>query len=253
MTDKGLADYAQGDYSERRYGKLGGRKILERESETYRKLLKHMGAEEGDRVLELGSNDALKSQYIGDRDGYKMEAADAEKEALEIAEEHDRAEAYHEVDAHDLPFDDNSFDYIIIPRMLHLDVIDEETVLEEASRVAEKGFAFDVFSKSSLRIYNSFMHKFDSNMPKSNLVTKKQILGKGSRPGWLSEYEEDGIKMITDFLIPFGAFKGFDSKIYVGSVEKVNNFFRWESAETLKKKGVFPDFNSVIYTAVKQE
>lgn len=83
MKDSALADYGKDDYSERRYGKLGGRKILERECETYRKLLDFLGAEKGDRVLELGSNDAMKSQYIGEKEGYNMIAADAEQEALQ--------------------------------------------------------------------------------------------------------------------------------------------------------------------------
>lgn len=246
MKDSGLADYGKDDYSERRYGKLGGRKILERECETYRKLLDFLGAEKGDRVLELGSNDAMKSQYIGEKEGYNMIAADAEQEALKIAEENNRAKEYHKVDAHDLPFDKNSFDYVIIPRMLHLDVIDKEKVLDEASRVAEKGFAFDVFKKNSLRIYNSFMHIFDKNMPKSNLIKKKQVFG--SKKGLLNDYEEEQIKMITDFIVPFGVFKGFDNKYFINSIESVNSLFKREA-----NVGGLLDFNSVIYTAVKQE
>lgn len=246
MSEDELADYADGSYSERRYGKLGGRKILQKECETYRQLLKFLGAEKGDRVLELGSNDAMKSQYIGEKDGYRMIAADAEGEALKIAEENDRAEEYHQVDAHELPFDKNSFDYVIIPRMLHLDVIDEKQVLEEAARVAEKGFAFDVFKKKSLRVYNSFMHRYDRNMPKSNLVSKKQIFG--SEEAWLNDYNEAQIKMISDFFIPFGAFKGFDNRFYIRSVERVNSFFRRET-----RAGSLLDLNSVIYTAVEQE
>lgn len=239
-----MPDYDQG-YSEERYGALGGQAILEKENSHYREILEGLGAEEGDRILELGSNDALLSEYLSQ--WYEMHSADVERNPLLEARENDRSEAQYQVDGHRLPFQENSFDYVVMPRMLHLDVVDEPEVLGEASRVAEKGMAFDVFSRGSFRFHNPVMHLINEDMPKSNLRSKAEIAGYGPVNGWLDEYEDEQIETFSDFVVPFGAFKKSDNKAYVRAVEAVNEAFeKWGRSDV-------PDPNSVIYTSVEFE
>lgn len=237
-----MADYDK-DYSKERYGALGGQMILEEENQHYRDILENLGAEEGDRVLELGSNDALMSDYLSER--YEMHAADVEINALMRAREEERSEEQYQVDGHRLPFQEDSFDYVLMPRMLHLDVVDEPQVVEEAARVAEKGMAFDTFSQSSGRaLYNPVMHKINDRMPKSNLTTKAQIKGSESVQGWLNEFEDDQIDMFSDFFIPFGAYKKSDNMTWVNLTHSLNEKFEaWGKSD-------LPDPNSVIYTSV---
>lgn len=239
-----MADYDE-DYSTERYGALGGQKILEKENQHYREMLEGLGAEEGDRVLELGSNDALKSDYLSN--WYEMHAADVEMNALLKARENNRSEAQYQVDAHRLPFQEDSFDYVIMPRMLHLDVIDEPQVLEEASRVAEKGMAFDTFSRSSTRFHNPVMHIINDDMPKSNLSSKAEIQGYGPVDGWLNDVEHADTETFSDFFIPFGAYKKSDNETWVNFAHGVNEKFEdWGRSH-------IPDPNSVIYTSVNLE
>ena len=239
-----MPDYDK-DYSKERYGALGGRKILEKENQHYREMLEELGAEEGDRVLELGSNDALKSEYLSD--WYEMHAADVEMNALVKARENERSEAQYQVDAHRLPFQEDSFDYVIMPRMLHLDVVDEAQVLEEASRVAERGIAFDTFSRGSARFHNPFMHLASDRMPKSNLSSKAEIHGYGPVDGCLDDIDYKDTETFSDFFIPFGAYKKSDNESWVNFAHEVNEKFEeWG-------KNSLPDPNSVIYTAVDLE
>ena len=239
-----MADY-DGDYSEERYGALGGQKILEKENQHYRDILEELGAEEGDRVLELGSNDAMTSEYLSD--WYDMHAADVEMNALLKARENGRAEQQYQVDGHRLPFQEDSFDYVIMPRMLHLDVVDEPQVLEEAARVAEKGMAFDSFSRSSTRIHNPVMHIINDDMPKSNLSSKAEIHGYGAMDGWLDGVEYEDTETFSDFFIPFGAYKKSDIEPWVNFAHGLNERFEeWGKTD-------LPDPNSVIYTSVTFE
>ena len=237
-----MADYDK-DYSKERYGALGGQKILEEENMHYKDMLESLGAEEGDRILELGSNDALLSEYLSE--WYEMHAADVERNALTKAREENRSEEQYQVDGHRLPFVEDSFDYVIMPRMLHLDVVDEPTVIEEASRVAKEGMAFDTFSRVSGRmLYNPVMHKLNDRMPESSLSSKAEIQGSKSVEGWLEEYDESEIEMFSDFFIPFGAYKKSDNKKWVDFANGVNEAFEiWGKSD-------IPDPNSVIYTSV---
>ena len=239
-----MADYDE-DYSEERYGAFGGQKILEKENRHYRDILEELGAEEGDRVLELGSNDALTSEYLSN--WYEMHAADLEINALRKARENKRSRAQYQVEAHRLPFREDSFDYVIMPRMLHLDVVDEPEVLEEAARVAEKGMAFDSFSRSSTRFHNPVMHIINEDMPKSNLSSKPEIHGYGPVDGWLDDIEYESTETFSDFFIPFGAYKKSDNEAWVGFAHGLNEKF-----EEWGKTGL-PDPNSVIYTSVSLE
>ncbi|MFB6158851.1 MAG: class I SAM-dependent methyltransferase [Candidatus Nanohalobium sp.] len=238
-----MTDYNDSDsYSDDRYGSLGGMRILEREREHYEKILERLGADTGSTVLELGSNNALMSEHLS-KQGYEMHCGDVERKPLMDAREEERTVQQYQVDGHRLPFQEDSFDYVIMPRMLHLDVVDEEEVIEEVSRVAEKGFAFDVFSRGSGRaLYNSTMHKLDKSMPKSSLASKYEITGSGPIEGWLEDY--DDVETFSDFAIPFGAYRNSENEIWVKMVEEVNDIF-----EKWGKKDM-PDPNSVIYTAV---
>lgn len=236
-----MADYDE-DYSEERYGALGGRLILEEENGHYRDMLEDLGAEEGDRILELGSNDALKSEHL--TDWYEMHAADVEGNALMKAREEERSEAQYQIDGHRLPFREDSFDYVIMPRMLHLDVVDEPQIIEEASRVAEKGMAFDTFSRGSARFHNPFMHLASDRMPKSNLSSKAEIHGYGVLDGWLEDIVYEDTESFSDFFIPFGAYKKSDNITWVNIVHSLNEAFeKWGKSDIL-------DPNSVIYTSV---
>mgnify|MGYP006278080411 FL=1 len=237
-----MPDYDQG-YSEERYGALGGQKILEKENNHYEEILENLGAEYGDSVLELGSNDALLSEHLSEF--YDMTCADVERNPLMDAREYGRAENQLQVDAHRLPFQEDAFDYVVIPRVLHLDMVDGEEVLSEASRVAEKGFAFDVFSPSSLRApYNPMMHRINEKMPKSNMHSRRKVEGIGPIDGILNGHEKERIDSFSDFIVPFGAFKKSDNESWVDFTEKANSF-----AEKWGKSSI-PDLNSVNYYSV---
>lgn len=239
-----MADYDEG-YAEERYGALGGQMILEKENDHYREILEGLGAEEGDRILELGSNNALLSEYLSQ--WYEMHSADVERNPLFDARENNRSEAQYQVDAHRLPFQEDSFDYVLMPRMLHLDVINEPEVIQEASRIAEDGIAFDVFSRGSFRVHNPVMHLINDDMPKSNLRSNAEIRGYGPLDGWLEEENVENIESFSDFAVPFGAFKKSDKEAYVNAVEKINEAFEsWGRSR-------IPDPNSVIYTSVEFE
>ncbi|MFB6116516.1 MAG: class I SAM-dependent methyltransferase [Candidatus Nanosalina sp.] len=240
-----MADYHEG-YSEERYGALGGQKILEEENQHYWEMLEGLGAEEGDRILELGSNDALLSEYLSDT--YEMHCADLEKNPLMDAREKGRAEQQYQVDGHRLPFKQDSFDYVIMPRMLHLDAVEESQVLEEAARVADKGMAFDSFSRFSGRaLYNPVMHRINERMPKSNLSSKPEIHGIGPLEGWLEGIEYKEFETFSDFFMPFGAYKKSDKEAWVDFTHGVNEVFeKWGKTD-------LPDPNSVIYTSVELE
>ena len=238
-----MADYDR-DYSEERYGSFGGQKILEKENQHHRNILEDLGAEQGDTILELGSNDALLSEYLSDT--YEMHAADLEKNALLKARENERSSQQYQVDAHNLPFQEDSFDYVIMPRMLHLDAVDEPEVLEEAARVADKGMAFDSFSRFSGRaFYNPVMHKINDRMPESTLSSKMEIAGYGPVDGWLDDIDYRDADMFSDFFIPFGVYKKSDNERWVNFAHGLN-----EVSEELGKTDL-PDLNSVIYTSVE--
>lgn len=238
-----MADYDDG-YSKERYGALGGQMILEEENQHYEQILEDLGAEEGDRVLELGSNDALLSEYLSDT--YEMHSADLERNPLMDARENQRSEAQYQVDAHRLPFQEDSFDYVLMPRMLHLDVVDEPQVLEEAARVADKGMAFDSFSRFSGRaFYNPVMHRINDRMPKSDLSSKTEIQGFGPVDSWLDDIQHEETDTFSDFFIPFGAYKKSDNETWKNFAHEVNEVFeKWGRSDV-------PDPNSVIYTSVK--
>lgn len=237
-----MADYDE-DYSKKRYGALGGQMILEEENQHYKEMLEGLGAEEGDRILELGSNDALLSEYLSE--WYEMHAADVERKALSKARADERSEEQYQIDGHRLPFQEDSFDYVVMPRMLHLEVVDEPEVIEEATRIAEDGIAFDTFSRFSGRaLYNPVMHRLNDRMPESSLSSKAKIQGIGPVDGWLEEHEEDQIEMFSDFFIPFGAYKKSNNEAWVNLVHGVNELFEeWGRSD-------IPDPNSVIYTSI---
>lgn len=201
-------------YVERRYSATGGQKVLERQNQNFGEMLEGLGAEPGDSVLELGSGPALLSGYLEE---YDTMAADIEHEPLQVARGEDRVEEAFRVDAHRLPFQDNSFDYIVAPRLFHL-VGDEEEVVDEMNRVAEKGFVFDVFSDSSFRtLYNDRMGSLDEDMPSSSTLHSDEEV-----EAWLEglEYESQG-----DFPLPFGLYRESDSELFSAAVEKVQDIF----------------------------
>jgi hypothetical protein len=238
-----MADYDE-DYSKERYGALGGQMILEEENQHYEEVLEGLGAGEGDRILELGLNDALLSESLSDK--YEMYAADLERNALLKARKNERSIQQYQVNAHELPFQKDSFDYVIMPRMLHLDAVSEPEALEEAARVADKGMAFDSFSRFSGRaFYNPVMHKINDRMPESSLSSKMEIAGSGPVDGWLDDIDYEDVDMFSDFFIPFGAYKKSDNEIWANFAHALN-----EVSEELGKTDL-PDLNSVVYTSVE--
>ena len=189
-------------YVERRYSSTGGQKVLERQNQNFEQMLEGLGAEPGDKILELGSGPALLSEYLND---YETFAADIEHEPLQAALGNDRVEDAAQVDAHRLPFNDDAFDYIVAPRLFHL-VGEEQKVVEEMNRVAEKGFVFDVFSDTSLRkMYNSRMGKWNGDMPEGSKLHSDE-----EAESWLEGLEYDSQ---SDFPVPFGAYREADSAL----------------------------------------
>lgn len=189
-------------YVDERYSSVGGQKVGERQNQNFEEMLENLGAEPGDRVLELGSGPALLS---GDLEEYETFAADMYHEPLQVAVENDRVEDAVQVDAHRLPFQDGAFDYIVAPRLFHL-VGDEQEVVDEMNRVAEEGFVFDVFSESSgRRLYNNRMGRWSSYMPEGSTLHSDEEVAE-----WLEGLEYDSQ---SDFPIPFGAYRKRDSEI----------------------------------------
>lgn len=189
-------------YVERRYSSTGGQKVLDRQNQNFEQMLEGLGAEPGDRILELGSGPALLSEYL---DNYETFAADIEHEPLQAALGNDRVEDAAQVDAHRLPFKDDTFDYIVAPRLFHL-VGEEQEVVDEMNRVAEEGFVFDVFSDSSVRkIYNSRMGSLNSDMPDGSTLHRDEDV-----ESWLEGLEYDSQ---SDFPVPFGAYREMNSEI----------------------------------------
>lgn len=199
-------------YIDERYGSVGGQKVGERQNQNFEEMLEGLGAEPGDRILELGSGPALLS---GDLEEYETFAADMYHEPLQIAVENDRVEDAAQIDAHRLPFQDDTFDYIVAPRLFHL-VGEEQEVVDEMNRVAEEGFVFDVFSESSVRkSYNSRMGKWNSDMPEGSTLHSDQEV-----ENWLEGLEYGSQ---SDFPIPFGAYRKRDSEILTELTDKAQD------------------------------
>ena len=227
-------------YVSKRYSALGGKLINKRQNENWSYLLDRLDAESGDSVLELGSGPALLSDYLSD--DYEMTAADAQRNPLLQAKEHDRSNEQVQVDAHRLPFQEDSFDYVIAPRLMHLDIVNEPEVVEELDRVAEKGYAFDCFSRCSGRaLYNWGMHLVDDDMPKSNLHTESEV------DSWIEENNE--VVKYSDFLVPFGVYRENDDLEIVSGWE----FMQENISPVLRESEVIPDLNSLIYRGVRLE
>ena len=189
-------------YVDERYSSVGGQKVGERQNRNFEEMLEGLGAEPGDRVLELGSGPALLS---GDLEEYETFAADMYHEPLQVAVENDRVEDAAQVDAHRLPFKDDAFDYIVAPRLFHL-VGEEQEVVNEMNRVAEEGFVFDVFSESSgRRLYNNRMAQLNSDMPEGSTLHSDEEVAE-----WLEGLDYD---TQSDFPIPFGAYRKRDSEL----------------------------------------
>ncbi|MFB6193100.1 MAG: class I SAM-dependent methyltransferase [Candidatus Nanohaloarchaea archaeon] len=201
-------------YVERRYSSTGGKKVLERQNRNFEEMLEGLDAQQGDRILELGSGPALLSEYLDD---YETFAADIEQEPLQAAVANNRVEDAARVDAHRLPYQDDAFDYVVAPRLFHL-VGNEEEVVDEMNRVAEEGFVFDVFSESSgRRLYNNRMGQLNSDMPEGSTLHSDEEVAE-----WLEGLDYD---VQSDFPVPFGAYRESDSELFSDLVERVQDAF----------------------------
>jgi len=94
------------------------------------------------RVLEMGCGTGIVSLGIAPHAGEVIGVdlsprmiAQAEKKAHEAAFQN---LSFQEADAYALPFEDESFDTVLLTNLLHV-VAEPETVIEEASRVLRKG------------------------------------------------------------------------------------------------------------------
>jgi ubiquinone/menaquinone biosynthesis C-methylase UbiE len=255
-----------GTYSEKRYMAPGGVKVLERQNGDFERLLDELGAQEGDSVLELGSGPALLSEHLSDE--YEVYAADVQRNPLMEAEHEDRVEQAFQVDAHRLPFQEECFEYVLMPRLMHLSFVDEPDVLEEVERVAEKGYGFDTFSPSSGRIfYNPVMHLIDEDMPESDLHTEYQLDGWPEAVEELTEYDEwaeenlgessrawpseslledhEETVAFSDFFLPFGLYREVESEQRAEHIERfqdaASDFFDvndWIDLNTVNYRGI---------------
>lgn len=201
-------------YVDRRYSSVGGKRVLERQNQNFEQMLEGLGAQPGDRILELGSGPALLSEYLED---YETFGADIEHEPLHAALSEGRVEDAARVDAHRLPYRDDAFDYVVAPRLFHL-VGEEQEVVDEMNRVAEGGFVFDVFSDSSARkLYNGRMAQLNSDMPEGSTLHSDEQVAE-----WLEGLEYDSQ---SDFFVPFGAYRESNSELFTDAVERVQDAF----------------------------
>lgn len=173
-----------------RYGSTGGMNVFERQASNYEKALEELGASSGDTVMELGGGTSRFSERLSDQ-GYETFSVDVSAEAQSLARELGRSD--HQVlgDATELPFEDDSVDYIVAPRVYHL--VDDEQMIEEMDRVAEQGLIFDYFREGSLKDQQvEFMDAMDSNVHSDEQImeTVNEISG-----------EEFGLE--TDFGLPY--------------------------------------------------
>lgn len=148
-------------YDHVRYGSAGGRNVFERQSHHFMEGLGELGIEEGDTVLEVGASTSKFSQLLNE-EGYEAYSADLERQGQMIARENDRSEGQFQIEATELGFREDAFDYVVAPRVMHL--VDDPEMVQEIDRVAEDGFLFDYFRQGSAKsVQKHLMKAMDSH------------------------------------------------------------------------------------------
>lgn len=138
----------------------------QREGTKYRKakrkrelqiFLDLLNKKDEDNVLELGCSSGFLTQHLG-----KVTAIDTSKEMLKITKQKNPQAKVLEADMFKLPFEDNSFNKVVIIRVWgHLSRIELKDALKEARRVLQKEgiLVFDLEEFSILRIIINFFYK----------------------------------------------------------------------------------------------
>lgn len=148
-------------YDHVRYESAGGQNVFERQSSHLLEGLEELGIEEGDTVLEVGASTSMFSELLNEK-GYDAYSADLERQGQEIAREKGRSNGQFQADITHLGFQDDSFDYVVAPRVMHL--VDDPDMVEEIDRVADEGFVFDYFrSWSAKGVQKHLMNAMDSH------------------------------------------------------------------------------------------
>lgn len=148
-------------YDHVRYESAGGQNVFGRQSSYLMEGLEDLGIEEGDTVLEIGASTSMFSELLNE-EGYEAYSADLERQGQEIARDNGRSPGQFQADITRLGFQDDAFDYVVAPRVMHL--VDDPGMVEEIDRVADEGFVFDYFrSWSAKGVQKHLMNAMESH------------------------------------------------------------------------------------------
>ncbi|MDY6773909.1 MAG: class I SAM-dependent methyltransferase [Candidatus Nanohaloarchaea archaeon] len=190
-------------YEEKRYGSRGGQYIDRRNKEWVREFFEEQGLEwAGERPLE--DKEVLVSAGGTGRIARYLEGAGADVTCLDLSREmlsegRGKGEgtiSYVQGDARDLPFEDDSFDYVVSMRSAHVIQEGLKDYMEEMGRVSEEGVLMDTFSTPSLRsIYNPLLtmdSTLYSDVEVESLVEDSEVVDIDSKN--------------EEFVLPYAAF-----------------------------------------------
>jgi len=228
--------YQDGDvYDEARYVSAGGELIRRRESENFEDILKSMGLEKGDTIMEVGAGTGMILEHF--KDDYHTIALDISQGMLEVAERNNRADEYIQKDIMEDTEDLPSADHVYSSRVFHL--VDDPEFVYRLDSLSNKSTAFNYFRKNSSRWVSSALMNFSDKMPEeSALHSDKEV------DQILEDYED--VVSYTDFAIPYGAYRTVDNRILAEKIEDAQ-----EALSELFRDRHVPDFNTVGYRGIK--
>lgn len=144
-------------------------------------LVKSSGAAE---ILDVGCGEGLVDFYIsGKEPGLRIWGGDADREVLELARRLNPNGVYLPLDATNLPFDDSSFEVVMMNEVLeHLENF--EAAVAEAARVAAR---VAIFSVPHWPLYQT-----------ANFLILKNLRTFGEHPDHVKQFSKSGFRKILE-------------------------------------------------------
>lgn len=201
----------------------------------------------GKKLLEIGCGTGIFLELLW-RMGFDVTGLDKSQSMLEGARKRLGDRATLQVgDGSHMPFDDNTFDYVVLWSVLEFSSR-PEAMLEEAARVAEKGVLVGFLNRYSL--YNRFnLSNSSGTLSRAKLMSSFQVAGmlrtatdflpvlsKSVLPGPLSTWTEGPVwKRVNDLLYPAWAGAFSAHRVDLGPHKPLTPLLLWKSDRRMKE------------------